>query len=172
MLAESYNAFPISGPIPPPPPSWTWEKLMQVALDEADLASQKGEVPVGALIVTIGGNIISIAHNLSTQTYNPCAHAEVLVIQKACASLSSTRLNNCILVVSLEPCLMCISAIALAHINGLVFGAFDSQAGAVISNHDFRTLPLSYKNFWYLGGVLAIPSKQILQNFFKSIRHL
>lgn len=171
MRSDPFTDFPVSGPIPSPPPTWTWQNLMRLALKEALLAYQLGEVPVGALIVTNSGTIISKAHNLCLQSNNPCAHAEILVIQKACNLLSSSRLNNCILIVNLEPCLMCTSAISLAHLGGIVFGAFDSQYGALISNYDFRTLPLSYYNFWYLGGVLAKSSQHILQKFFKSIRH-
>lgn len=165
-----FKSFHACAPIPAPPFAWSWESLMAEALKEADLAYAQGEVPVGAIIVNKSGNIISRAHNLNIQSYNPCAHAEVLAIQKACLRLSSTRLSDCILVVTLEPCLMCAAAICLSRIGGLVFGAWDKDAGAIASTNDFIDLPANSGNIWYLGGIAANPCRKILGDFFRSLR--
>lgn len=170
MPDERFKAFQALAPIPSPPSAWSWEALMAEALKEADLAFAEREVPVGAVIINKKGDIISRAHNINIQTFNPCAHAEIIALQKAGVCLSSTKLTGCTLVVTLEPCLMCSAAIGLSCLDGVVFGAFDKQAGAIVSTNDFISLPANTKNIWYLGGISATPCRALLQDFFTSLR--
>lgn len=156
--------------IPPPPLSWSWEALMVEAIKEAELAYLEDEVPIGAIVVNKKGNIISKAHNRNINDKDPCAHAEILAIQKACASLSTTHLSECILVVTLEPCLMCAAAISLSSLDGIVFGAWNKHSGAIVSQNDFINLPLNSNKIWYMGGVAANLCVEILQKFFTSLR--
>jgi tRNA(adenine34) deaminase len=108
------------------------EKFMTLALEQASLAFQKGEVPVGALI-TLGGEILAMSHNSSISMNDPSAHAEILAIREAARMLDNYRLINATLYVTLEPCVMCAGAIIQARIQRVVFGAGDPKSGAVVS---------------------------------------
>ncbi len=117
--------------IPPPPPGWpNWEALMHLALAEAAKASHAAEVPVGALVVNGNGTIIATAHNSPEALHDPTAHAEILALRAAGAASGNYRLEGCVLVVTLEPCMMCAGAMAHARIAGVVYGAADPAAGA------------------------------------------
>ena len=107
---------------------------MQLALGEAREASCIDEVPVGAVIVSGGQQILSKAHNLKESTQNPVAHAEILAIQEACKKTGSWRLSDATIYITLEPCAMCMGAIVNARIKRVVFGATDPKVGAVVSN--------------------------------------
>ena len=165
-----YNYFPGAGPLTKAPGKYSWQDLMHIALHEAFLAAEKGEVPVGALIISENGIILSCAANSMESCSNPCAHAEILCIQQACKKIGSLRLANCFLVCTLEPCLMCAAAAAHAHISGIIYGASDPQAGAISSCADFAQLPLANKRIWYMGGILGIECSKLLNNFFISLR--
>ena len=171
MYNDRFRSYLTDYPIPIPPQSWTWNDLMSEAIKEAYLAFNEEEVPVGAIIVNKKGNIISRAHNLTIQSYNPCAHAELIAIEKAAKKLSTSKLNDCIMIVTLEPCLMCASAIAISAIKGIVFGALDTKAGAIISTNEFINLPINSKHIWYMGGIAANTCKKILEDFFKKLRN-
>ena len=145
------------------------EACMQVALQQAHGAAQKGEVPVGAAIYQ-NGVLIAKAHNSPIAHCDPTAHAEVLVLQEAAKVLGNYRLQDCTLYVSLEPCAMCAGAIFNARVREVVFAAKDAKsgvAGSVLNlfedariNHHTRVR----------GGVLAQESVQLLQSFFQSQR--
>jgi len=105
---------------------------MTVALNEAKKAYTKREVPVGAVIVK-GDVIISKAHNLREHKNTSLAHAEILAIEKACKKLNSWRLDDCIMYVTLEPCMMCAGAITQSRIQKVVIGAMDEKNGVVES---------------------------------------
>lgn len=141
---------------------------MGEALKEAEKAFDAGEVPVGALILSPQGEIMARAYNLTRQ--NACAHAEMLAIQEACLRLNQKYLEHYIMVVTLEPCLMCMGAISLARLSGVVFGAWDKFFGAVSSKWDYPDLPLQYQNNWFLGGILAPACADILKKFFHKLR--
>lgn len=160
----------IQGPVPEPPALWSWEELIQLALEEAFQAYAENEVPVGALIVSAQGIIISKAHNEIVSRKDACAHAEILALRKASKKLSSIFLSDCVLIVTLEPCLLCASAISLSRLNGVVFGARDKHAGAFSSNNDFINLPLNYKSVWHMGGVAEQDCQNLLKSFFKNKR--
>src|ERR1700693_1596973 len=103
---------------------------MAMALDEARLAAAEDEVPVGAVIVSLKQGVIARAHNQREMLKDPTAHAEMIAITQAAASLRSWRLENCVLYVTLEPCPMCAGAIVLARLPLVVYGCTDPKAGA------------------------------------------
>ncbi len=104
---------------------------MELALAEARLAAQRGEVPVGAVLVASDGHILAQAGNRTRELSDPSAHAEMLVIREACQALRSERLTGHDLYVTLEPCPMCAAAISFARIRRLYYGAADSKSGGV-----------------------------------------
>ena len=106
-----FPCLPVEGPVPSPPPGWTWEGLMAEALAEARRAGRAGEVPVGAVVADPLGRIVGRGRNAPIADCDPTAHAEIMAIRDACASLGSCRLGGCVLAVTLEPCTMCAGAI-------------------------------------------------------------
>lgn len=109
----------------------TFTSFMELALEEARAAGARGEVPVGAVVVSPQGAVIGRAGNRTRECNDPTAHAEVLAIRAACAHLGSERLGGCALYVTLEPCAMCAGAIAAARIERLFYGADDPKSGGV-----------------------------------------
>ena len=103
--------------------------LMDEALVEADKAYREDEVPIGAVVVDAHGNILARAHNVKEKDFNPCGHAEILVLIEASKKISNWRLSECSLYVTLEPCPMCLSAMVHARIKNLYFGAYDPKGG-------------------------------------------
>jgi len=142
---------------------------MVQAYAEAQAALVADEVPVGAVIVH-QGRVIAAAHNGREQLRDPTAHAEMIAITQAAASLDSWRLGGCTLYVTLEPCPMCAGAILQARIDTVVYGAEDPKAGAVSSL--FQLLDDSRLNHRseVIGGVMAEPCSQILIDFFATKR--
>lgn len=104
---------------------------METALAEARAAAERGEVPVGAVIVAPDGQVVARAGNRTRELADPTAHAEMLAIREACARLGSERLTGCDLYVTLEPCAMCAAAISAARIARLYYGASDPKSGGV-----------------------------------------
>lgn len=143
-------------------------KFMEIALLEAKKAYDKGEVPVGALIV-LDGKIISKAHNLREKNQKITSHAEILAIEKASKKLGTWRLENAILYTTLEPCPMCAGAIIQSRIKKVVYGAKDLKTGALDSIIKLLDYPFNHQ-VDYESGVLEEKSKELLQNFFKELR--
>lgn len=142
---------------------------MAKAIEEAKKAFMDDEVPVGA-VITYQGKIIAAAHNLRETLNSATAHAEILVIEKACEILSSRYLTECDLYVTLEPCIMCAGAIINARIRSLYFGAFDPKAGACGSVTDvFRLKELNHRVTVY-AGIMEDECGLLLTEFFKSKR--
>lgn len=141
------------------------EEYMFEALIEARKAAERGEVPVGAVIVA-DGEIIARAHNEMEQRKDATAHAEILAIQRASDIRKNWRLNGAALYVTLEPCTMCVGAIRLSRIGELVYGCADSVMGAVES----RGQLLSDSNIQVFSGVQGDQAKTLLQDFFKELR--
>ena len=112
------------------------ESAMAVALSEALEAVASGDVPVGAIVVGPTGDVVGSGHNEREATHDPTAHAEVVAIRKAAEAKGSWRLDDCTLVVTLEPCVMCAGAIVSARIPRVVFGAWDERVGASGSLYD------------------------------------
>lgn len=168
-VADVY-AFEPAGPKGIPPSGASWKELMLLALEEARKAGLLGDCPVGAVITDRQGRILANAHNRVEGWHNPAAHAEMLAIMRASQRLASPRLEGCILVVTLEPCLMCAGAIAQSRLAGVVFGAADSRAGALVSAHDACGLPFGGRSFWHLGGIMGQECASLLQDFFAERR--
>jgi len=109
---------------------------MRIALAEADLADDDGDVPVGAVVLGPDGSVLGRGHNSRESQGDPTGHAEVVSLRAAAQALGRWRLDGCTLVVTLEPCTMCAGAAVLARLDRLVFGAYDPKAGAVGSLWD------------------------------------
>lgn len=140
--------------------------LMEVALEEARLALPTGDVPVGAVVVGPDGVVVGRGRNAREATGDPTAHAEVLALRAAAATLGRWRLDDCTLVVTLEPCAMCAGAIVLARVPRLVLGAWDPKAGATGSVHDLvRDRRLNHR-VEVVGGVLEAECAALLRDFF------
>ena len=133
-------------------------------------AEASGDVPVGAIVLDPAGRTIGSAHNLREATFDPTAHAEVVAIREAAASLGCWRLEGCTLVVTLEPCTMCAGAVVLARLSTLVFGAYDVKAGAVGSLWDVvRDRRINHRPD-VRGGVLEQENAAMMRSFFASHR--
>ncbi|TGE36526.1 tRNA adenosine(34) deaminase TadA [Desulfosporosinus fructosivorans] len=142
---------------------------MHVALRQAQMAFEQGEVPIGAVIV-LNGQVIALAHNEREQKNDPTAHAEVLVIQRAAKVLESWRLTDATLYVTLEPCPMCAGAIMQSRIKQLVFGAMDLKGGATGSVMNVLDYTLWNHRVDVVAGVLEEECSDILKSFFKRLR--
>ena len=141
-------------------------EYMRRALALANEALQRGEIPVGALIVNADGEIVSEGFNLRENEKNAVAHAEIIAIEKACELLGGWRLKGCTLYVTLEPCPMCAGAIVNSRIDRVVFGAYDMQAGCCGSVVNFNAYPFNHA-FEITGGVLEEECRNVLTEFFK-----
>jgi len=142
---------------------------MNEALIEARKAFEKGEVPVGAVVVC-GGEVAGRGHNLVEWLQDPTAHAEMLAITAAANSQVHWRLNDCILYVTLEPCMMCASAALLARIPLVVFGAGDSRFGACGSNANVLADNYLGYRVEIIDGIMEKQCTALLQLFFEKIR--
>ena len=143
------------------------QDLMRSAIDIARSALKTDDVPVGALIVDSENNIISTGYNEREAHQDPTAHAEIVAIRRAAQKLGTWRLDDCKLVVTLEPCAMCAGAIAQSRINTLIFGAWDEKAGAVGSVWDVLRDPRAIHKMEVGGGVLEAECAELLTNFFR-----
>ncbi|HEY8592597.1 MAG TPA: nucleoside deaminase [Sphingomicrobium sp.] len=150
----------MSFPLPPP---------MRRALDLAAEAAASGEVPVGA-VVTRGDEIIAGARNRMRSSADPTAHAEMVAIRAAAAKLGTSRLDDCTLWVSLEPCPMCASAIALARLQALRFAAEDSKGGGVVHGPRIYAQPTCHHRPDVLGGIGEDEAAALLRRFFAERR--
>lgn len=142
---------------------------MAVAVDEARAALDHDDVPVGAVVVR-EGEIIARRHNERELTGDPTAHAEVLAIRDAAAAVGHWRLDECTLIVTLEPCAMCAGAMVSARLGALVFGATDPKAGAAVSHfHLLDGAPLNHV-VAMTGGVDEVTCGELLREFFRARR--
>ncbi|GAA4898451.1 tRNA adenosine(34) deaminase TadA [Tessaracoccus lubricantis] len=139
---------------------------MRRALAEAVAAEAHGDVPIGAVVLGPGGDVIAVGGNERELTGDPTAHAEVVAIRRAAAVVGEWRLTGCTLVVTLEPCTMCAGAIVASRIEHLVFGAFDEKAGAVASLWDVVRDPRLNHRPTVTSGVLEAECAAVLEEFF------
>jgi tRNA(adenine34) deaminase len=142
---------------------------MDMALDEARAAAERGEVPVGCVIVCDGG-VIARAGNRTLTDRDPTAHAELIAIRQAAAALGSERLECCDLYVSLEPCAMCAGAVSFARIRRLYYGAADPKGGAVDNGVRFFSSPTCHHRPEVYGGLGEAEASALLTGFFKERR--
>lgn len=147
------------------------EHYMRLALQQAEQALAEDEVPVGAVIVH-GESVIAAAYNQREQLRDPTAHAEIIAITQAAASLGSWRLEGCSLYVTLEPCAMCAGAIVQARIPVVVYGATDAKAGAVHSLYQLLDDARLNHRADVIPHVLAVPCGELLSRFFQQKRRL
>jgi tRNA(adenine34) deaminase len=145
------------------------ESYMLAALAEAEAAAARGEVPVGALLV-VDGRVLARAGNRTRALADPTAHAELLVIRQACATVGSDRLENADLYVTLEPCAMCAAAISFARIRRLYFAAADPKGGAVEHGTRFFSSPTCHHAPEVYGGIEEVRAAALLREFFAARR--
>ncbi len=145
------------------------QEYMKEALKNANIAYQKDEVPVGAVIVR-NGDIIASTYNLKENKHDATMHAEILAIQEACKKLNTTYLTDCDLYVTFEPCMMCTGAIINARLRKVVYGAYEKRFVSLESillhytQKELNHMPIFY------GGVLEEECSQIITNYFKKKR--
>ena len=142
---------------------------MALALTEARAAAERGEVPVGAVIVR-GGEVLASAGNRTLELKDPTAHAEMLALRQACAALGSERLIGCDLHVTLEPCPMCAAAISFSRIRRLYFGAGDPKGGAVENGVRLYESPTCHHAPEVYGGLSERAAAELLRDFFRGKR--
>ncbi len=146
------------------------DAAMVRALALAAIASHEGEIPVGAIVTDAAGNTLGEGRNLREATGDPTAHAEIVALRAAAASIGAWNLEGCTLTVTLEPCLMCAGAILQARVGRVVFGAWDEKAGAAGSAYDVlrdRRLPVRAE---VVGGVRETEAQALLREFFDARR--
>jgi tRNA(adenine34) deaminase len=143
---------------------------MRAALAEALLATEVGDVPIGAVVVAADGGVIGAGHNVRERDGDPTGHAEIVALRAAAATVGEWRLTGCTLVVTLEPCTMCAGAAVLSRVDRVVFAAYDDKAGAVGSLWDVvRDRRLNHRPE-VIAGVLAEESTALLEEFFATHR--
>ena len=143
---------------------------MPLALSEARLAADRGEVPVGAVIVSPLGEVLAVAGNRTRELCDPTAHAEILAIRAACARLADERLVDCDLYVTLEPCPMCAAAISFARIRRLYYGAADPKGGGVEHGPRVFNQPICHHAPEVYAGFAETESAALLKTFFAARR--
>ncbi|MDG1738098.1 MAG: nucleoside deaminase [Paracoccaceae bacterium] len=143
---------------------------MDIALEEAKLAAERGEVPVGAVLVAADGTVLARDGNRTRADSDPTAHAEINVIRRACASLEQERLSGCDLYVTLEPCTMCATAIAHARIARVYYGASDPKSGGVECGARVFEQPQSHHKPEVYAGIAQEEAEGLLKTFFERLR--
>ena len=143
---------------------------MQAALSLAKVAADKGDVPVGAIVVNESGEILGTGQNLREQNNDPTAHAEIVALRNASEKFGSWRLDDLTIVVTLEPCAMCAGAILQSRIKRLVFAAWDEKAGAVGSVMDVIRDPRALTKVEVITGIMEKECSEVLKDFFNTKR--
>jgi tRNA(adenine34) deaminase len=147
-----------------------FESLMQQAISLAKAAADNGDVPVGALVVNEGGEVLGTGHNLRQVNNDPTAHAEIVAMRMAASRLNNWRMDDLTMIVTLEPCAMCAGAISQSRFKRVVFGAWDEKAGAAGSVWDVIRDPRSLNKVEVITGVLEKDCALLLSNFFEKKR--
>ena len=148
----------------------TFASHMEAALAEARAAGGRGEVPVGAVVVSPRGEVVAAAGNRTREMSDPAAHAEMLALRAACAAMGSERLVGHTLWVTLEPCPMCAAAIGFARIGRLYFGASDPKSGGVLQGPRVFAHPQAHHAPEVYDGIGAEESATLLRDFFAARR--
>ena len=147
----------------------TVELWMREALDEARKAEAEGEVPVGAILL-LNEKIIGRGHNQSIHTHDPTAHAEILTLRQAAHNCMNYRLPGSILVVTIEPCVMCVGAMIQARVEEVIYGAADAKAGAIHSCFQMADSSVLNHRIRVTSGILESECGMLLKNFFAARR--
>ena len=148
----------------------SFTSYMDAALEEARAAGARGEVPVGAVVVAPGGEIVARAGNRTRELADPSAHAEMLAIRSACAALGTERLTGHDLYVTLEPCPMCAAAISFARIRRLYYGAADPKSGGTAHGARVFSHPQCHHVPEVYDGIAADEAERLLKDFFAEKR--
>lgn len=148
----------------------TFTSHMDAALTEARAAAERGEVPVGAVLVDGDGQVVARAGNRTRELSDPTAHAEILVIRAACAEAGSERLPDHDLYVTLEPCAMCASAVSAARIARVYYGATDPKSGGVTHGAQVFSHPQCHHSPEVYDGIAAAEAEVLLKTFFQKRR--
>ena len=146
------------------------EKYIKLALIEAKKAGQMGEVPIGAILVSENGTILSSTHNRTIDLADPTAHAEILALREAARKINNYRLLNTALYVTVEPCIMCMGAIVHARISQVVFGASDPKWGAAGSLYNYAEDDRLNHRLEITKGVCEQDCRTLMQDFFRAKR--
>jgi len=144
--------------------------FLKLALEQAEGAGKRGEVPVGAVLISAAGEVLAKAGNAIIQTRDPTAHAEMLVLLEGAARLRNERLTGTILYVTLEPCAMCAGAISFARVSRLIYAASDPKGGAIEHGPRFFEQPTCHHRPLVEHGGLADESGDLLRKFFRDRR--
>lgn len=142
----------------------------EIAFEEASAAAERGEVPVGAVLVSDDGTILSRAGNRMRELNDPTAHAEVLAIREACRKLGSDRLPGADLYITLEPCTLCAAAISFARLRRIYFSAYDVKGGGVENGACFFNQPTCHHAPEVYGGFQEQRGLSLIKSFFASLR--
>ena len=148
-----------------------YTQLMKLALSEAEKAGQIGEVPVGAILVSEDGAILASNHNRTIRLADPTAHAEMLALREASLRVNNYRLINTTLVVTVEPCIMCMGAIVHARISRIVFGTSDPKWGAAGSLYNYAEDDRLNHRVEIVKGVCESECRNLMQDFFRAKRN-
>ena len=144
--------------------------FMQKALEQARIALENNEVPVGAIIVK-NNKIVGRGYNQTISSNDPSAHAEIIALRDACRHFNNYRLASCAMFVTLEPCLMCTGALVHSRIERLVFAAKDDKSGVIVSNINSLDFRFLNHKISYSQGLLGIDSSALLKDFFSEKRN-
>jgi len=145
------------------------ERYMRLAIDQAEIARENGDVPVGAVIVH-EGRLIAKAYNQRQQLQDPTAHAEIIALTQAAEAVGNWHLHNCTIYVTLEPCAMCAGALVLARMDRLVYGCDDPKTGACGSLYNIVQDERLNHRVEITGGILQDRCSKVLQDFFQKRR--
>ena len=151
--------------------SFSHEEYMKLALEEAEKAGQMGEVPIGAILASENGALLSATHNRTIDLADPTAHAEILALREAALKIHNYRLLNTTLYVTVEPCIMCMGAIVHARISKVVFGTADPKWGAAGSLYHFAEDDRLNHRVAITKGVCERECRSLIQDFFRAKRH-
>ena len=146
------------------------EHYMEMAYEQAELSAERGEVPIGAVLVDHEGDVIAQDGNRCIELSDPTAHAEILILRKTGKQLANYRLTGTSIYVTLEPCTMCAGALINARISRLIFAATDPKAGAITSKYQIGSDSRLNHTIAISSGLLAEKCGQLLKDFFKARR--
>ncbi|HKK33452.1 MAG TPA: tRNA adenosine(34) deaminase TadA [Desulfomicrobiaceae bacterium] len=168
---DTLETFPYLSASQRPPGQWrSWEDLMELALRQADKSGALGEVPVGAILLDHQGRILGTGRNAPIGLHDPSAHAEINALRQAGNRAGNYRLPGSSMVVTLEPCLMCVGAMLHARVDTVIFGAADPRTGCLTSRMQGGNLDWTNHRFQILGGILEKKCSALLKDFFRSRR--
>ena len=145
-------------------------KFMKLALNQAKKAGQKSEVPIGSILISESGEILSASHNQTVSFADPTAHAEIITLRKAAQKIMNYRLLSTTLYVTIEPCIMCMGAIVHARVSRVVFGAHDPKWGAAGSLYNFADDSRLNHRPEIINGICEDECRTLIKDFFREKR--